>query len=155
MHHYVLQWLGRTLGMPTWIFLWNMAWKSFSFVCHSTQCQRALLLTTSCCALKGLRGVLCWDSHLSFYSHFCCPSRRGVERNRRQLLIWVSLLSKDIKVEEFYEQSHPENVLLKPIFRHSNKTTKLCNGNLLQHKNPVLNPTFVLCSSSKKKGSYT
>lgn len=134
-----------------YFFLRNMAWKSFSFVCNSTQCQRALLLTTSCCALKGLRGVLCRDSYLSFSSHFCCPSRRGVECNHRQLVIWVSLLSKDIKVEEFYEQSRLENILLKPILRHLNKTTKLCNGNLLHYKNPVLYPTSVLYSCSKKK----
>lgn len=129
-----------TLGMPTWIYyeIWHE-----SYVCHSAQCQRALLLTASCCALKGLRGALYGDSHLSFYSHFCCPSRRRVEWNHRQLIIWVSLLSKDIKVEEFYEQSRPENILLKPIFRHKNKTTKPCKGNLLHYKNPILNPTSV------------
>ncbi len=70
-------------------FLRNMAWKSFSLVFQSTQCQRALLLTASCCALKGLSGALCRNSHLSFSSHFCCPPRLGVEWNYRPLVIWV------------------------------------------------------------------
>ncbi len=93
-------------------FLRNMAWKSFSLVFQSTQCQRALLLTASCCALKGLRGALCRNSHLSFSSHLCCPSRLGVDWNYRPLVIWV------LRTLKFYEQSHPENILLKPIFRH-------------------------------------